>query len=118
MEQDLEQSPIHREPTACSEPPVVQRDAAFKDLLLNVSQNLRQEDAAALAFAADCTVPAGATPPALEVLQALMRQGDFSARSCGRLDDHLRRINRCDLAALVETYIERYPEPPPARREL
>ena len=31
MEQDFEQSPINREPTACSEPPVVHRDTAVPE---------------------------------------------------------------------------------------
>ena len=110
MEQDLEQSPFHHQPTACSEPHSPQRDDAFKDLLLHISQDMSSDDAAALAFTATNGTTSGGSPSALEVLRLLVRRGEFSARSCGKLDGDLRRINRCDLAEHVREYMEKYPE--------
>ena len=109
MEQNPEQSPLHRQPTACSEPPALTREDAFKDLLLHVSQNMSAEDTTALAFTASNGTTNGNHSSALEVLQLLVRQGEFSARAAGKLYGDLRRINRCDLADAVRSYIEKYP---------
>jgi hypothetical protein len=113
-------SPVHGEPMACSEPPAVHkddaRDDAFKGLLLTLSHKMSQDNTGALAFTAECNLSAGPLT-ALDVLQAMMRKGVFSARSCGGLEEHLRRIERCDLAELVHSFREKYPELPPRKRE-
>ena len=115
-QQDLEQSPVHGQPTACSEPPPAHRDDAFKDLLLQISQEMSHEDTSALAFTASCG-STGGNLSALGVLQALVRRGEFSARTCDKLGEDLRRIKRCDLAELVRGYVEKYPELPSEQRK-
>ena len=117
-QQDLEQSPVHGHPTACSEPPPAHRDDAFKDLLLHISQEMSHEDTSALAFTANRgTTIASGNLSALDVLQMLVRRGEFSARTCDKLGEDLRRIKRCDLAELVREYVEKYPELPSEQRK-
>ena len=110
MEKDLDQTFIYSEPLACSETPVAAREDAFKDLLLDISQKMSKDNVTALAYIADPAAPAGSSFSALELLQLLERQGTFSDRSCGKLEEHLRRIGRYDLAQSVQDYTERYPE--------
>lgn len=119
MDQELDTSPtVSLEPMACSEPPV-HREAAFTDLLLNLSHKMSSENVQELSFVTECGLTGTLT--ALEVLKELRNQGVFSARSCANLDVYLRRIQRCDLADLVGQYMEVYPpntaDPPQGKRE-
>ena len=107
-------SPVHREPMACSEPPIGDRDDAFKDLLIEISQKMDNDNVNQLAFRVGCNLPG--TTPALEVLKELRKQGIISLRSCANLKALLRKISRCDLADLVVEYMEKYPDPPAGKR--
>ena len=122
MDQDLDQFPTSlREPMACSEPSVAQRDDAFKALLLTLSHNLNQNNPSELAFAAGCNLSGSSLQP-LDVLRQLRRQGVFSPTSCAKLEEHLRKIYRCDLADMVREYMDDHPDldpdPPSGKREL
>lgn len=116
MDQDFDHSPTPPEPMACSEPPPVHRDDAFKELLLKLSQKMSQENARELSFMAESGLPGTTTP--LDVLIELQKQGVFSPRSCDYLEGHLRKISRWDLADVVRQYMDSYPvtEPSPSRK--
>lgn len=106
---------VNAEPMACSEPPIGDREEAFKDLLLNVSQKMSKDNANQISFYAECNLPG--TPSALEVLLELRRVGAFSPRSCAHLEILLRKINRCDLADIVVEHMGKYPDPLHGKRE-
>ena len=114
MADDSLTSPVHSEPMACSEPPTGDREGAFKDLLIEISQKMDKDNANQLSFRAECNLPG--TPSAIEVLKELRKQGVFSPRSCANIEALLRKISRWDLADLVGEYMEKYPDPPPGKR--
>ena len=118
MDQDLEPSPtaLHGHPVVCSEPPPINRDEPFKQLLLTLARKMDRNNSSELAYAAGCNLPETA-PPALEVLRELEKQGSFSARCCSNLENLLRRIDRCDLAELVVKHMESFPDLPQAKSE-
>ena len=77
---------------------------AFRDLLLEISQKMNSNNPSELAFAAKCSECSGRS--ALDVLEELMRLGEFSATAPGNLANLLLRIKRKDLADLVKTFRE------------
>ena len=108
MEQEIEPSStsLHSHPVVCSEPPPVDRDEAFKDLLMNIARKMDRDNCSQLAYAAECN----SATTALDVLRELENKGTFCARSCGRLEELLRRIERCDLAETVVRHRDSYPD--------
>ena len=106
---------LDQTPMACSEPPPVRREDAFRDMLLTVAQKMTEENASELAFAASCNLSGKLS--ALNVLEKLLREGVFSPYSCNNLEALLRRINRCDIADIVKSYCQ-LPDPPTTRRKL
>ena len=109
-------SPVHSEAMASSEPPIVNREEAFKDLLIDISQKMDRENVNRLAFRAGCNLPDTTSP--LEVLKELRRQGVVSPRSCTTLKTLLRKIGRYDLGDLVQEYMDDFPDPPSGKSEM
>ena len=100
------------EPMACSEPSV-HRDEAFKSLLLRMSHKMSEQNTRDLAFVTEC----GVDGDALQVLEALRKQGVFSPFSCTNLEEHMRKIDRCDLADCVKEYMNAHPDGTPPREK-
>ena len=87
--------------------------AVFKSLLLRMSHKMSEQKTRDLAFVTEC----GVEGDALQVLKVLWKQGVFSPFSCTILEEHLRKINRCDLhvADCVKEDMNAHPDGTPPK---
>ena len=93
------------------------RKKAFRDLLLNISHKMSEENVASLQFTGELERSSGLKPSAIEVLQMLRESGKFSPNSCTDLHSMLTEINRYDLAELVLQYMDSYLRKPQSAAE-
>lgn len=98
----------------CNEPtppvPRGSREEAFKDLLMELSHSMYQEDVGRLQYCAGLLTTDGSKPTAIDVLRKLTERGKLSPYSCANLHKWLNDIQREDLARNVQQYMNEYPQ--------
>ena len=84
------------------------REKAFKELLVVLSQNMRKENISELKLLAD--LGSLVRPSAIDLLVEMRDRGIISPHCCAPLDEFFHQINRCDLSKIVKEHMNKYPD--------